>query len=312
MTVGLERSHRKNCHLLVNRTQRLASMDQNLITVISITLFFLPGLVLIMLIIHLTLLLFATVVKQSGKLFRRRKLVDEEYERCPSRSSLDEDIPPVYTDYPREDEMRIPSSTPPTTIDCLSSQPLDCDVAAPPCYSTHPVAIPYREPQRVGHDLFERSDAQTLLNTTENYLAMVRPKYHPTLSSSLTEFLRSQSGDNMLLPGWLMRITSLVHKRTRERYNVLVLAVKGNWHFSGEGIIEDFLVEYGAAEKGAQRPRRQGDRVVESNHVRVPFRILVFREGVVIKCGSQADTFWDWRGRAERIGERVIRFRICV
>jgi hypothetical protein len=120
----------------------------------------------------------------------------------------------------------------------------------------------------------------------------------------------------MLLPGWLMRLTMLVYRRACERYNVLAVAVDKGFHLSASGVIADFLIEYDvpAAGWGASRPASDQSHASQSLEYtdKIAFRVVVFREGAVVRADEVGDSLWDWRGKWERVGSRVVRFRPCV
>jgi hypothetical protein len=260
------------------------------------------------------------ILSAVAQFYRKRRILLRAPEDCEDVETalLADDTtsssPPAYRNYPSDEETRISSSAPSTAIDALLSTPLE---QRPPSYSSTP-----KTPTARGRSLLkprgsiEGLDAQTVIDTTQNYLVTKEPRRDAELIAPLRAILSSQSGSVMLLPGWLMRLTALVYQKARSRYNVAVLAVDKDFHFTGDSIIADFLVSYdGPLDRWKPKRRDSGASAVDEcgdQSDQLPFRVLVFQQGIVVKEDGAGDMFWDWKGNSDRIGDRIVRFRPCV
>jgi len=265
------------------------------------------------------------ILAAVAQFYRKRRLLlraPEEYEELEGELLAgDFASPPAYRNYPSDDETRISSSAPTCAIDELLAPSLE---QRPPSYSSYSStprpasgSSGRRRSKLQSKGPLDSVDAQTIIDTTKNYLSTKVPLRDAELTAPLTAALSLQSGSVMLLPGWLMRLTALIYQRARSRYNIAVLAVDKAFHFVGDGIIADFVVNYnGPVDRWNLKRRDSGaSGVSEGDDYRsdqLPFRILVFQEGVVVKEDGAGDIFWDWKGNSERIGQRIVRFRPCV
>jgi hypothetical protein len=241
----------------------------------------------------------------------RNRAHSEEAPESPPTSSGDDNAPPLYTDCPSDEEVRISLGTPAGAFDIL----LPSAAQPPPTYSE----LAMYKSTNAASNIFELHDAQTILDMTKNHLDTAtssQPVQEQGLSAAVRCSLIAQTGTAMLLPGWLMRLTMLVYRRACERYNVIAVAIDKGFHLSASGVIADFLIDYDMPEAGWTTSRRASDYSDGSGSVegtdKIAFRVVVFREGVVVKADDVGDSLWDWRGKWERVGSRVVRFRPCV
>lgn len=234
----------------------------------------------------------------------------EEAPESPPISPRDENAPPSYTNRLSDEEMRLSLATPASVFDVLLPSG-----AQPPPYSE----LAAHKASNEANDHVDSYDPQTILDTTRNHLdtaASARSAQEQALSAAVTLSLATQAGTSMLLPGWLMRLTTLVYQRACERYNVIAVAVDKRFHVSINGVIADFLIEHNIPKASWSTTRRASGESEGSGSLeysdKMAFRVVVFREGVVVLADGVSDSFWDWRGEWERVGSRVIRFRPCV
>ncbi|TKA78352.1 hypothetical protein B0A49_01234 [Cryomyces minteri] len=95
---------------------------------------------------------------------------------------------------------------------------------------------------------------------------------------------------------WVLRMTHHVfQERHHGLHNVVVINKELEYHFTADGIVESFSVDYFEPPKS---------RVV-------PYEIVVFREGLLINMGDGGDINWDWQGNFTRSGNKMLTFRGC-
>lgn len=102
---------------------------------------------------------------------------------------------------------------------------------------------------------------------------------------------------------WVLRMTHHVfEERHHSRYNVLVVNNDLEYHFSAEGVVEEFVVKYNESKH----------RLPTVTTKVVPYRIIVFNEGSMVNMGDGGDVNWDWQGNFVRSGTKVVSFKPCV
>lgn len=96
---------------------------------------------------------------------------------------------------------------------------------------------------------------------------------------------------------WVQRMTHHVFsERHKGSHNVIVINDKLKYQFDAQGILERFLISYHS----------------DSRAGRVPYAVVVFREGMLVNMGDGGDINWDWQGNVIRSGNKMLTFKPCV
>lgn len=96
---------------------------------------------------------------------------------------------------------------------------------------------------------------------------------------------------------WVQRMTHHVFsERHKGSHNVIVINDKLKYQFDAQGILERFLISYYS----------------DSRAGRVPYAVVVFREGMLVNMGDGGDINWDWQGNVIRSGNKMLAFKPCV
>ncbi|KAK3071562.1 hypothetical protein LTR53_008401 [Teratosphaeriaceae sp. CCFEE 6253] len=83
--------------------------------------------------------------------------------------------------------------------------------------------------------------------------------------------------------------------RGQGTYNVVVINKELEYRFDVEGIVERHEVDYYEPPDGR----------------RIPYDVIVFREGVLYNLGDGGDINWDWMGNFRRSGISMLTFKPC-
>lgn len=115
----------------------------------------------------------------------------------------------------------------------------------------------------------------------------------PTLPESVTR----SDADFIDRGDWVLRMTRHVFfERHKGSHNVIVINDKLKYQFDAQGILERFLISYYS----------------DSRAGRVPYAVVVFREGLLVNMGDGGDINWDWQGNVIRSGNKMLAFKPCV
>jgi hypothetical protein len=154
--------------------------------------------------------------------------------------------------------------------------------------------------------LFESPDPQTIINTTKNYLTTCNARAGCIKSVAINSAMRGL-GLPKPMAEWLTLVTTLIYVRACSKKNVVVLADDQSYHFSAHGVVADFLVDYEFPENTWHFPGWRS----EEGTMQQTFRVVVFREGVLVKGEWVDESLWEWQGMSERVGSRIVKFKRC-
>lgn len=118
-----------------------------------------------------------------------------------------------------------------------------------------------------------------------------------SLCLTLPESVTRSDVDFIDREAWVQRMTHHVFsERHKGSHNVIVINDNLKYQFDAQGILERFLISYYS----------------DSRAGRVPYAVVVFREGMLVNMGDGGDINWDWQGNVIRSGNKMLTFKPCV
>ena len=116
--------------------------------------------------------------------------------------------------------------------------------------------------------------------------------------TSLFTFSLNPSDDQAIGRGyWTGRMADHMYlHRHRSKHNVLVINNDLEYHFAPSGVVDEFLVKYHETSRART----------------VPYKVVVFEEGMLVNMGDSGVINWGWRGNFVRSGNKVVTFKPLV